>query len=335
MFRDADGDGYGTTADFMLGSGPVAGYVATAGDCDDSLAAVNPGAIEIPDNASDDNCDGVRAITYWRDADGDYVPTSTASTVGDQFGPPLGYAWWNQGYPEDCDDGDANIYPNAYDAPNDGIDQDCDGFDASLWYFDSDGDTYGDGFNVNVSSGPVGNYSASIAGDCADYDADINPGMAEVADNYVDENCDGVIAITYYQDVDGDGYADSSTHTVGDDSGPPVGYTQWSSGDPDDCDDANANVYPGAYDAPLDAVDQDCDGADAQYWYIDRDADGFGDDYWVIESSFAQFPYLVNVGGDCFDYGLSNGVDAYYINPGVAEVSGNMVDDDCDPATLD
>lgn len=37
-----------------------------------------------------------------------------------------------------------------------------------------------------------------------------------------------------------------------------------------DCDDADANVHPGAPDAPLDGLDQDCDGADA----CDADGDG-------------------------------------------------------------
>ena len=30
-----------------------------------------------------------------------------------------------------------------------------------------------------------------------------------------------------------------------------------------DCDDADAAVYPGANDIPLDGIDQDCDGVDA------------------------------------------------------------------------
>ncbi|MBI5073260.1 S8 family serine peptidase [Candidatus Woesearchaeota archaeon] len=47
---DADGDGYG--------NGCTAGI-----DCDDSRAAVHPGAAEIADNGIDDNCDGVSATT--------------------------------------------------------------------------------------------------------------------------------------------------------------------------------------------------------------------------------------------------------------------------------
>ena len=40
---------------------------------------------------------------------------------------------------------------------------------------------------------------------------------------------------------------------------------------PDDCDDNNAAVHPGADEVPYDGVDQDCDGHDL------TDIDGDGD----------------------------------------------------------
>ena len=44
-----------------------------------------------------------------------------------------------------------------------------------------------------------------------------------------------------------------------------------------DCNDTDALVHPGATDIPGDAIDQDCDGMDAQpfiIWYQDADGDG-------------------------------------------------------------
>jgi hypothetical protein len=59
-YADADGDGYGNAAVSVTncnGSAP-AGYVLNNTDCNDAVAAINPGAAEIPFNAVDDNCNG-------------------------------------------------------------------------------------------------------------------------------------------------------------------------------------------------------------------------------------------------------------------------------------
>jgi hypothetical protein len=60
-YNDADGDGYYTGSILSTCSSPGAGYVTSvlgAGDCDNSNAAVHPGATEICNNGLDDNCNG-------------------------------------------------------------------------------------------------------------------------------------------------------------------------------------------------------------------------------------------------------------------------------------
>jgi hypothetical protein len=56
-YGDADGDGYGDPANTTEACSAPAGYVENDGDCDDTNAAVNPGATEV-ENGIDDNCDG-------------------------------------------------------------------------------------------------------------------------------------------------------------------------------------------------------------------------------------------------------------------------------------
>jgi len=56
-YADADGDTYGTSAVVLQACSPPPGYVARAGDCDDSDSSINPAAIE-QCNSLDDNCDG-------------------------------------------------------------------------------------------------------------------------------------------------------------------------------------------------------------------------------------------------------------------------------------
>jgi putative metal-binding protein len=85
---DVDGDGYKPIPD--------------GADCDDTNAAIHPGAAEIPGNPVDENCDGIAP-----DADGDGVAA-----------------------PADCNDSNRAIHPGAADLAGNGIDEDCSGADA-------------------------------------------------------------------------------------------------------------------------------------------------------------------------------------------------------------
>ena len=99
-------------------------------------------------------------------------------------------------------------------------------------------------------------------GDCDDSNADVYTGAVEVCDG-IDNNCSGdesdaTVLTSYYPD------ADSDEH--GDDAATPVRSCEAPSGhvaNMDDCDDANADINPMAFDRPTDSVDDDCSGVAA------------------------------------------------------------------------
>ncbi len=58
-YQDTDSDGYGNPAVSQVScTGAPAGYVALGGDCNDTVAAIHPNAVEVPFNGVDDDCDG-------------------------------------------------------------------------------------------------------------------------------------------------------------------------------------------------------------------------------------------------------------------------------------
>jgi hypothetical protein len=86
----------------VLASALPAGFAATGGDCNDGDASVNPGAVDVPGDGRDQNCDGADATDLDRDRDG--------------FPRPL-----------DCDDGNPRAHPGARERRGNRVDENCNG----------------------------------------------------------------------------------------------------------------------------------------------------------------------------------------------------------------
>ena len=120
--RDRDGDGFGNGAVTQLACTAPNGFVAIAGDCNDSNPNINPSSNELCDNV-DNNCnnsidEGLSLTQYYEDNDGDGFGNSTIFTSScDQ---PAGFVTQNG----DCNDQNPNIHPNAPEQC-DNIDNNC------------------------------------------------------------------------------------------------------------------------------------------------------------------------------------------------------------------
>ncbi len=260
-YADEDGDGYGDAATEADHCDPPAVLVLDGTDCDDSRAAVHPGADEADcTDPTDYNCDG--SVSY-ADADSD----GNAACA-------------------DCDDANADIYPGAPEHC-DGVDEDCDGsadndpVDPASWYSDVDGDGYGDPTEVTLACSAPGTRVAT-ADDCDDTRGGVNPGATETCNTAYDDDCDGDVqdrdataCVEWFEDLDADGFGGVASLCTCD---APAGYGARAY---DDCDDADPGVHPDATEDCLSLVDDNCDGdtngVDAlgcEPWYLDADGDG-------------------------------------------------------------
>ena len=164
--------------------------------------------------------------------------------------------------------------------------------------------------------------------DCDDNDPDINPGADETC-NGQDDDCDGDIdeepvdGVTVYGDADGDAYGNEDQASVACEAG--EGFALQAG----DCDDQDADVFPGAEEV-CNEIDDDCDGdvdegvSDGSTWYADEDGDTFGDPD-VSEVTCEPREDWVSNGDDCND-------DDYFVNP-IQSEKCNGKDDDCDGDT--
>ena len=333
--RDTDS---GTPTDSGLGDEDADSDGHTSDvDCDDDDPAVHPAATELC-NGVDDDCDLLiddddpdlaDGTAWYGDLDGDSwgdgdntvtaceAPASFVATDGD------------------CDDGAADVNPDAAEVCN-GLDDDCDGLvdddDDSVsgrdtWYLDEDQDGFGGTTDIAIACEVPDGY-VDNADDCDDSAATAYPGAGERC-NDADDDCDLAIdegaedAVSWFSDVDGDGYGDPGSSVLSCDPG--SGFVV----DDTDCDDGDADVSPGASEV-CNGHDDDCDGLvddddpsldDPDSWYDDTDGDGYGDpDAETLSCS--QPSDTVADDTDCDDGDAD-------VSPSASEVC-NGDDDDCD-----
>ncbi|MEC7987025.1 MAG: MopE-related protein, partial [Myxococcota bacterium] len=172
--------------------------------------------------------------------------------------------------------------------------------------------------------------------DCDDDNTAVYTGAVEYC-NGEDDVCDGntdeddaADAITYYADIDNDGYGDTDSSVNA--CTQPAQHTI----DSADCDDGNNAVYPGA-DEYCNGEDDDCDGntdeddaVDATLWYYDGDVDGYGIESNSVRACTTPTDYVDNAqdcndtngyGPNCtsckeiYDQGLGSTDDYYLIQP--------------------
>ena len=324
-YRDLDGDGYGNLSDPRQACDQPVGYVSDSTDCDDTRAGVNPGAAEVSCDGLNNDCDA--GTVDGPDSDGD---TYDVCGPGDPANP--------DGKAADCNDGNAAINPGADELCGDGIDNDCDGntdddgVGAPTWYADVDGDSYGDPASTQTACGQPSGYVSDNT-DCDDTRTAVNPGASEVCGDGLDNDCDGntdddgVGAATWYVDTDIDGYGNPAVSQTA--CSQPPGYV----GNSADCNDGNSAINPGVAEVCGDGIDNNCDGntddtgVGAATWYLDADTDGYGTAITSLLACSQPAGYVAD-GTDCNDANSA-------INPGVAEVCADSVDNDCNPTTLD
>jgi alpha-tubulin suppressor-like RCC1 family protein len=172
----------------------------------------------------------------------------------------------------------------------------------NIYFYDLEGDGYGAELlpPEEACQAPGAEYVENGL-DCDDFDPFIHPGASEFCDG-LDNDCDTVadenLGSLYHRDADQDGYG-NPVDSVEACTQPPGRVL-----DATDCNDARADVRPGAPEV-CDGVDNNCnmsidEGVGSSTWYRDADGDGRGNPSVSTQACSAPAGYVAN-GNDCND----------------------------------
>ncbi|MBK9732911.1 MAG: T9SS type A sorting domain-containing protein [Chitinophagaceae bacterium] len=207
-YKDVDLDAFGDLSDAgTLYCDQPAATTLNHTDCNDANASINPAASEVCDpNHLDEDCDGLAdsadpsatgATSYYIDSDNDgYGSAIATGTV--YCTPPAGYVS-NQ---TDCNDANSAVNPGTQEICSaNNIDENCNGLADNAdpgaigkltYYADADNDGYGSATASGIAycQPPAG--VSLTHNDCADGNANINPGAPDICDG-IDNNCNGTV----------------------------------------------------------------------------------------------------------------------------------------------
>jgi RHS repeat-associated protein len=290
-YQDYDGDGYGSKTSFVVQCNQPSGYILTSGDCNDYFAEIT--TVENTDIYGQKYmyCSATNnSFMHWHkypyiDNDYDGYGSNVKSTnLQCTVVVPRGYAFNNT----DCNDGDTSLNPTT------------------VWYRDSDGDSYGTSATTTISCTQPSGYVRNSD----DYN-DGTPNITYIAPSYFyyDNDNDGfgnpTISVYYsvapsryvtsntdcndsdgslnpntiwYADVDADGYGSKILFKT--QCSQPTGYIR-TTGDFDDTTVNITNIQP-------------------QTFYYDGDGDGFGNPNSTVYYSNKPVNYVTN-NLDCND----------------------------------
>jgi len=196
-------------------------------------------------------------------------------------------------------------FSKRIDPDDDGVSltEDCYNYDGTvgelqMWYIDGDGDGYGLEAEQALFCKPPNDSWVQIIGDCNDTDAGVFPQAEEIAGDGLDQDCDQQELC--FVDADDDGYPSQSTAISGLMDCSSAGLSLLGL---IDCDDEDADTYPGA------AAFESSDAC-----MHDGDGDGYGD--------------ASVVGGDVLP-GLDCDDNNQSIHPQALEVCDLGIDNNC------
>lgn len=347
FYADQDNDGFGVTSDARCYCQPSGIYRAlVGGDCDDSNPNVNPGRQEDCNTPQDDNCSGstndedaLNCLDYYVDLDNDgYGQTFLSKCLCAPSGN------YRALLPGDCNDNNPSIHPGMQEDCSTPHDDNCDGntneldaLNCTTYFFDADNDGYGMTGSTQCRCAPLGNYRATLGGDCDDNNFAVNPGRQETCSTLYDDNCDGdsndlnaLGCATFYFDGDQDGFG-----VTGNTQCRCVAQGSYTATVGEDCDDTNPAVRPGVQENCSTPYDDNCNGDTNELnalncinYFMDADNDGFGNGAVPPECRCAPLGlYRSLVIGDCNDSNPAIHPNAVEICDGIDNNCNNLIDE--------